>query len=88
MKLFLGLVDSNAPLKKYQRIFNFTQSDFNVHIKFVPYYRLYVEMSDKVKEMQKLKKNSNALQKIKINNQVRQLRAEYRPLLLKARGMK
>lgn len=88
MILFLNFVENNASVKRYRKLLGMDLDDVRAHTRFLNYYRIYVEMSGKIKELQKGKRNSTALEKIKINNQVRQLRTKYRSRLLKARGLK
>ena len=85
MIAFINLVDSNAPFKKYQRDLGFTLNDFRVHLKFVNYYRLYIQMTHEVGELAKKKRGKTTLEKARINMEIRQLRTSWRPRLAEAK---
>ena len=85
MIAFVNLVDSSAPIKRYQRELGFSLDDFRIHLKYTEYYRLYIQMTHEIGALAKTKKGKTTLEKAKINNEVRQLRTSWRPRLAEAK---
>jgi hypothetical protein len=85
MIAFINLVDSSAPMKKYQRDLDWSLDDFRIHLKYVGYYRLYIQMTHEIGALAKTKRGKTTLEKAKINNEIRQLRASWRPRLAEAK---
>ena len=65
-----------------------TPSEIRIQIRFIPYYRLYIELANKVFKLQKKRAQANTHDKKKIYKEIRDLQANYRPRLIKARSLK
>jgi len=85
MIVFLALVDANSPVKHYMRDLRMDMGDFRIHLKFVKYYRTYIKMHNEVAELAKTKRGATVLEKMKINNQIRQLRKQWMPKLAESK---
>ena len=81
MVVFVKLVEANSPVKHYMRDLKMDIGDFRIHLKFVKYYRTYIQMHNEVAELAKQKKGKSPLEKMKINNQIRRLRKQWMPKL-------
>jgi len=89
MKTFIGLVDSNASSKKYKRLFNMTPSNIRGQTRLVPYYRLFIELADKVIELQRKRLRTTDVDARKeIHNEIVRIRKSYAPRLRDARNIK
>lgn len=89
MKTFINLVDSNASSKKYKKLFNMTPSNVRGQTKLVPYYRLFIELADKVIELQRKRSRTTDLDtKKEIHNEIVRIRKNYAPRLGSLRNIK
>ena len=89
MEVFINLVDTNAPSKIYKRLLGLDVADVRVHLRFLTYYRLYKQLHDKVKELQKQKSGvTDFTEKNKIKDKIRELRKEYRPKIERAMNLR
>ena len=86
MKIFLRLVEENSTVKQYKKELGFNGGDVRIHIKFINYYRAYIEMAEEISELTKSKKDSSLLERAKIGIEIRKVRTKYRVLLTKLKG--
>ncbi len=85
MIVFVALVDANSPVKHYMRDLKMDIGDFRIHLKFVKYYRTYIQMHNEVAELAKKKRGASVFEKMKINNQIRRLRKQWMPKLAESK---
>jgi len=82
---FVSLIEQSAPVKRYERELGFKLGDFRSHLRFLNYYRTYIEMNKEIKELTKKKRGATTLVKARINMEIRKLRTEWRPKLVEAK---
>jgi len=87
MSKFVELADFNASAKLYKRTLDMDPSDIRAHIGYISYYRVYIELADKVRVLQGKRSGATESEKREIRKQVRELQAEYKQKIIKARGL-
>jgi KaiC/GvpD/RAD55 family RecA-like ATPase len=88
MRKFVELVDSNASAKLYKRLLDMSPSDMRSHIGNLKYYRVYIELGDKVRILQsKRREAATQEQKDAVMVELRALQEEYKPKIMEAKGI-
>lgn len=85
MKAFIHLVDTGATSRKFKNILGLDENGIKSNIKYIKYYRLYIELANKIKSIQKKRSLAPQNKKSQFTRQIQQLRSEYAPRLKEAR---